>query len=191
MFKESIGRRYSEALFALASDANATERTVKELDAFVAALNRDPELAQFFESPVVDRPVKQEAIVKALSGASELTTNFVVLLVRKRRENLIRVIVRQMHDMLDRQAGRVHAAIETPARLSESELAALAARLSRVYKHDVVPQYKVQSDLLGGIVVQVGDRYVDASVSGKLEALRRHLLASADTCPATSSNGKP
>ena len=90
MFKTTIARRYSEALFSLANEADAAEKTVKELNALVAALDKDPELAAFFESPVVDREVKQEAFIKALAGASELTTNFVVLLVRKRRENLIR-----------------------------------------------------------------------------------------------------
>jgi len=191
MFKDTIARRYSAALFQLASETHATKQTVEELDALVGALDTDPELERFFQSPVIDRQLKQEALVKALAGSNELLTNFVILLVRKRRENLIRLITRQMHEMLDRQAGRVHAEIETPTPLGDRELAALARRLSNVYKHEIVPQHKVQPELLGGIVVQVGDRYVDASVSGKLESLRRHLLASADTWPATSSNGKP
>jgi F-type H+-transporting ATPase subunit delta len=191
MLKESIARRYSAALFALAKDANAVEATVKELDAFVAALNHDPELLQFYQSPVIDRERKQQMLAVALAGGSELVANFIILLVRKRRENLVRVIARQMHDLLDREIGRENAAIETPMPLPPDELAALARRLSKVYKQTIVPQPKVEPSLLGGIVVQVGDRYVDASVSGKLEELRRHLLASADTWPVTSTNGKP
>lgn len=191
MLKESIARRYSAALFSLATDADAVEATVKELDAFVAALNQDPELLQFYESPVIDRERKQQMLGVALAGASELVTNFIILLVRKRRENLVSIIARQMHDLLDRAIGRENAAIETPLPLAPDELAALGRRLSKVYKQTIVPEPKVEPSLLGGIVVQVGDRYVDASVSGKLEELRRHLLASADTWPATSSNGKP
>jgi F-type H+-transporting ATPase subunit delta len=191
MLKESIARRYSAALFALAKDADAVEATVKELDAFVAALDRDPELLSFYESPVIDRERKQQMLLAALTGSSELVANFIILLVRKRRENLVRIVARQMHDLLDRESGRENATIETPSALPPDELAALARRLSKVYKQTIVPQPKVQPSLLGGIVVQVGDRYVDASVSGKLEELRRHLLASADTWPATSTNGKP
>jgi F-type H+-transporting ATPase subunit delta len=191
MFKESIARRYSAALFALAKEANSIAETVDQLDAFVAALGHDHELLEFYESPVIDRVRKQQMLAAALAGGSELVANFIILLVRKRRENLVRVIARQMHDLLDRETGRENAAIETPTPLPPDELAALARRLSKVYKQTIVPQPKVEPSLLGGIVVQVGDRYVDASVSGKLEELRRHLLASADTWPATSTNGKP
>ena len=191
MFKESIARRYSAALFALAQEANAVAQTVEQLDAFVGALDRDPELLQFYESPVIDRERKQQMLTAALAGATELVANFVILLVRKRRENLVRLIAHQMHDLLDRETGRQNAAIETPVPLPPDELSALTRRLSKVYQHTIVPQPKVEPALLGGIIVQVGDRYVDASVSGKLEELRRHLLASADTWPATSTNGKP
>jgi len=112
VLKDSVARRYSTALFALASEADAIDTTVKELDAFVAALGEDPALAQFFESPVVDRVTKQQILAKALSGASDLVCNFVVLLVRKRRENLIRLIASQMHELLDRHAGVERAADE-------------------------------------------------------------------------------
>ena len=190
MLKDSIARRYSTALFSLANEANAVDATVGELDAFVAALGEDPALGQFFESPVVDRATKQQILAKALSGASELVRNFVVLLARKRRENLIRIIARQMHELLDRHAGIERASIDMPAPPPEVELEALTRRLSDVYKRTIVPQVKVQPEMLGGLIVQVGDRYVDASVSGKLEELRRHLLATTDTWPATSTNGK-
>ena len=189
MLKDSIAQRYSAALFALASEAGAVEQTVAQLDAFVAALDRDPELAQFFESPVIERSRKEQMLAAALADASELVRNFVVLLVRKRRENIVRVVARQMHDLHDRQVGRERATIDTPAPLPPQELAALARRLSGVYQRTIVPDVKVQPDLLGGIIVQVGDRYIDASAAGKLEEMRRHLLASADTWPAASSNG--
>jgi len=189
VLKDSIAQRYSAALFALASEADDVEATVAQLDAFVAALDRDPELAQFFESPVIERARKEQMLAAALAGASELVRNFVVLLVRKRRENIVRLVARQMHDLHDRQIGRERATIDTPSALPPQELGALAHRLSGVYQRTIVPDVKIQPDLLGGIIVQVGDRYIDASASGKIEEMRRHLLASADTWPAASSNG--
>ncbi|MBV8171572.1 MAG: ATP synthase F1 subunit delta [Candidatus Eremiobacteraeota bacterium] len=189
MLKDSIAQRYSSALFALATEAGAVESAIAQLDAFVAALDRDPDLGLFFESPVVDRARKEQMIATALAGASELVRNFIILLVRKRRENIVRIVARQMHELHDRQIGRAHAAIETPAPLDPQELAALARRLSGVYRRSIVPDVKIKPDLLGGIVVQVDDRYIDASASGKIEEMRRHLLASADTWPAASSNG--
>lgn len=192
MLKESIARRYSAALFALAQESGATDATAAELDAFVATLERDEELAHFFESPVVAREVKIAVLQSALKGKlSELVFNFLVLLVRKRRENIGALVARQMHELLDAAAGRAVAEIETPRPMSDAELAALARRLSGVYKRALVAKQQVAPALLGGVVVQVGDRYVDASVAGRLEELRRQLLAAGEKLGAVSPNGKP
>ena len=191
MFKETVARRYSAALFALAKDAGTIDATVRELDAFVAALKSDPSIAEFFGSPVIERARKTELLKSALDGrASELISGFLALLVAKRRENLVETIARQMHELSDEDAQRATAHIATPAGLDPAELADLARRLSSVYKRTIVPQAKVDPGILGGAVVQVGDKYVDASIAGKLEAVRRHLLAHVDAPGTTSSNGK-
>lgn len=191
MIKESIARRYSAALFALAEEAGAVEQTVVELDAFVAALRKDADVAAFYVSPVLERVEKTSLLARALAAkVSELTLNFLILLVRKRRENLVETVAAQMHELLDEQSGREPADIATPEPMTPHELAELAKKLTLVYKKTIVPQPRVDPTLLGGLVVQVGDRYVDASVSGKLEELRRHLLASADAWRPPSTNGQ-
>ena len=182
MFKDALARRYSAALFALAHEAAEVDKTVAELDAFVAALERDPALAEFFASPVVARDTKIAVLTEALGGrCSALTLNFLILLVRKRRESVVNLVARQMHELSDAASGRAVVEIDAPKAMSAGDLAELARRLSRVYRRTLVPRQTVSPELLGGIVVQVGDRYVDASISGRLEALRRQLLASGDT----------
>ena len=192
MLKDSIAKRYSAALFGLSEEQRCTLQTMRELDAFVAVLRNDPEVAAFFVSPVVERTLKEQLLRGALSDKlSELTLNFLVLLVRKRRENLTDMIARQLHALVDRQAGRKTAALAAPMPLPAGEIEDLTQRLSGLYKTTIMPQTKIAPSLLGGLVVQVGDQYVDGSVAGKLEEMRRHLLASTDTWPATSHNGKP
>ena len=191
MLKETIARRYTAALFALAKEAGSQDSTASELDSFVEALAKEQTVRDFFASPVVDRAEKIELLRKSLaSRMSELTCNFLVLLVRKRRENLIYTIARQMHEMLDADKGNTVASIATHKPLHPDELADLARRLSQVYERRIIPQSRVDEDLLGGIVVQMGDTYVDASVSGKLEGIRRHLLSGVDAATAASPNGK-
>lgn len=192
MLKDSIAQRYSEALFELAKEQGIVELVTRELDAFVAMLSLDPELTAFFGSPVVEREEKIKLIRTTIEARMhELTLNFIILLVRKRRENLIGITARQMHELLDREAGRRVAAIATPMPLERRQLDELAQRLSSVYNATIVPHTKVSPELLGGLVVQVGDRYVDASIAGRLEELRRHLLEGADNWATTSPNGKP
>lgn len=191
MAVETLARRYSAALFAVAQDADAVESVVREVDAVVTALESDTALQEFFRSPVIDRAHKTRILQASLHGrVGEIVENFLILLVRKRRENLLRTIARQMHELLDAAAGRSVATIATPTALGPSELAELARRLSHVYKRTIVPDAKVAPELLGGIIMQVGDRYVDGSVSGKLEEVRRHLLASIDAPDAASPNVK-
>lgn len=191
MLKETIAKRYSAALYALAIDAGSAPAISAELDSFVAALHQDSDLATFFASPVIERDLKIQILERALaSRISELALHFLILLVRKRREGLLDTIARQLHALLDATAGREAADIAAPAALSAAQLAELARRLSSVYGRTIIPKQKVEPELLGGLVVQVGDRYVDASVAGKLEELRRHLLASEDTWGLASPNGK-
>ena len=188
---ETLARRYSAALFAVAKDANAVENVVSEVDAVVATFASDPALQEFFGSPVIDRAQKTQILQSSFHGrVGEIVEHFLMLLVRKRRENLLVTIARQMHELLDSAAGRSIAAIATPSPLAPAELEDLARRLSMVYKRKIVPEAKVDPELLGGIVMQVGDRYVDGSVSGKLEEIRRHLIASIDAPDAASPNGK-
>ena len=194
MLNETLARRYSTALFALAQESNSTIETVAELDAFVDLLRRDTDIERFFTSPVVGRDPKIAVISESLRGRlSELVTNFLILLVRKRRENIVQTVARQLHDLLDAAAGRAVVSIETPQKMSDAALAALARRLSALYKRQLVPKQKVAPGLLGGVVVQVGDRYVDATVAGRLEELRRQLLAAGDRfgVGGISANGKP
>lgn len=192
MLKDSIAQRYADALFELAQEQGLVAQVIRDLDTFVAALSLDADLAAFFGSPVVERNEKIKLIRQAVEARMhELTLNFIILLVRKRRENLIGIVARQMHELLDREAGRKTASIATPMPLERRQLDDLAQRLSSVYDATIVPQTKVSPELLGGLVVQVGDRYVDASVAGRLEELRRHLLEGADTWATTSPNGKP
>ncbi len=191
MLKESIASRYSAALFSLTEERGCTDETIRELDAFLDVLRREPDVAAFFVSPVIDRPVKERLLRDSLaSRLNELTVNFLILLVRKRRENLVELVARQMHELVDRKAGRQTARVLTPLPLPGDELRELSARLSKLYGTTIQPETKIAPDLLGGLVVQDGDHYVDDSVAGKLEEMRRHLLASTDAWPATSPNGK-
>ena len=192
MVSQTAANRYAQALFALAKETRAVDRVIAELDGFEAALGSDAGSREFFESPVVERETKLRVLEAALeSRLSELTFNFLILLVRKRRERLLPAITRQLHEFEERDANRATAHVTTPAPLGDDDVAALNRRLSAIYGKSIGLQPSVDPDVLGGMVVQVGDRYVDASVAGKLEEVRRQLLEGALSSTPASPNGKP
>ncbi|MBC5825694.1 MAG: ATP synthase F1 subunit delta [Candidatus Eremiobacteraeota bacterium] len=185
MLKDSIARRYSTALFSLAREGDCVAESVAAMDAFVGLLERDETVREFFRSPVVPRDLKLKIIGESLQGrTSDLIVNFLALLVRKRRETLVFLIAAQLRELYDREAGRWPAAIETARPLAGPDLEALRRRLSSAYGRTLMPSAQVDRELLGGITLLVGGRYVDASVSGRLKNLRRHLLAGADAWTA-------
>ncbi|HXW76690.1 MAG TPA: ATP synthase F1 subunit delta [Candidatus Eremiobacteraceae bacterium] len=190
MADEVVARRYADAYFALAQEDGDAAAAVRELDVAAAAIASDPAVDEFFTSPVIDRSVKESILTAALASASELARNFIILLSRKRREKLLPAVVRRLHESLDREAGRAQAHIATPSALGADRLAGITTRLGAVYDEQIVPHATVEPDLLGGIVIQVGDRYVDGSVAGKLEEVRRHLLESAGAWGEPSPNGQ-
>ncbi|MDQ6781151.1 MAG: ATP synthase F1 subunit delta, partial [Candidatus Eremiobacteraeota bacterium] len=163
MYKESIARRYSAALYSIASELGEVEAVTADLDGLLAALRTDVQLGEFFDSPVIQRDVKTLILQNTLGDrVRPLSLQFILLLVRKRREALLRFVAAQMHGLADVAASRQTAAVFSPSALSKAQELELARRLSSVYGRRIIPEENVDPQLLGGIVVQVGDRYVDA-----------------------------
>src|SRR6185437_536595 len=96
MVSEKLARRYAAAVFSLASDGGAIERVGDDLAAIASVLDRTPEFAAFFVAPIVDRAEKERALLATFGGkVDDVALHAVLLLVRKRRETLLRALVDQ------------------------------------------------------------------------------------------------
>jgi F-type H+-transporting ATPase subunit delta len=150
-------------------------------DAWARALDQmaefmsDSEVQRVLENTRVDQEAKQRLVVAALSDLPGLPLNLARLLVRKNRTALARDIAGQFRQMMEDQAGISRAHATTAVALSDSERQALADKLRQQTGHDIVLETDVDPALLGGVVVQIGDRMVDASTRARLEALRESL----------------
>jgi F-type H+-transporting ATPase subunit delta len=176
-----IARVYAEALLAAAlkqSDADAVDAVGEELDEFVeGVLDKSPAVAAFLASPAVGRNAKSAALEAALPGhASELLRGLFAVLVHNGRLGLVRGISAIYDGLLDQRAGRVLVKVTAASELSEAQRAALTTTLTTVLKQHPILDVRVDADLLGGMVIQVGDRIVDTSVRTRLQNLRNLLL---------------
>lgn len=181
MRAEVIARNYAETLLALAERhggaATAGEFQVA-LDGLASLLESEPRVREFLETPRISADQKKRALEASLRGrVPELFLRFALVVVEKRRQGLFREIALAYRDLLDQAAGRVRAQVTIShapdAALQDEIRRGLEARLGKT----VIPTFTVEPELLGGIVVRIGDEILDGSVRSRVAGLRRRLLS--------------
>jgi F-type H+-transporting ATPase subunit delta len=176
-----LARLYAQALLAAAlkqPDADAVDSVGTELDEFVAGvIGENQKVAAFLASPAVGKKAKGSALSAALTDrSSELFRGLVGVLTRNGRLDLLPGIAAAYRELLEERAGRVRVKVTVPVELSGAQRAELTDTLANLLKLEPVLDVHVDPNLLGGMVVQVGDRVIDTSVRTRLQNLRTLLL---------------
>jgi F-type H+-transporting ATPase subunit delta len=176
--KSRLAKVYAEALLVAAGRQNAVDATGEELIGFVSeVLDPAPDIESFLGSPVIGKKAKTATLEKALPGrVSEIIRGLFAVLSRNGRLDLLRGITAAYRQLLDARAGRIPVKITSAGELSETQKAALTGTLTDILKQQPVLNIRVDKDLLGGLVVQVGDRVIDTSIRTRLQTLRTRLL---------------
>jgi len=177
MREPTIARNYAEALLELAQRAGDLRGWGEMIDNVSNAVETDRRLRVFLESPRVSGQQKNDIIQKAYGGALPRTfVRFLQALVDHRRQMLIPAIAHQYHDLVDQVEGRVHASVTLAREPDERDQQLVTSQLSRALGKTVVPHFHVNPDVLGGVVVRVGDTVLDGSVRRRLAILRGRML---------------
>lgn len=172
---EELARVYGRSLFEVAGERGKLDVLREQLGQFADALDGHRELAVFFFSPYFSSAEKQEALSRVLEGADESFVNFLKLLIENHRMPVI-FRVRQEYERLWEQENRmlpveITSAIELDAATTDS----LGKRIGERTARKVALTARVDPNILGGIVVRVGNSILDASIRNRLEQLRRHV----------------
>ena len=170
-----IAARYASALFSLADEQGCLDEVGAELD-FVARTIRDyPDLAKLLAHPLVSGGDKRATLLAVTPGATELTHRFLALVVDKGREAELPGMAAAYARQLDARHQRVFAEVITAVPLDEAAVAQLQTQLSGFLSQDVTLARRVDPEILGGVVVRVGDRLIDGSVKARLQELAESL----------------
>ena len=169
-------RTYARALFEAAKDTGKLSTVREELGDFTAAIDDVPELDPLLRNPQIDPRAKAQALEDVLGGADELIRNFVLLVVEKNRGGQIREIHREFERLMAQEERRLTVELTTAYELSDDEARQIIGQIEQASGRPVDATRTVDSDLIGGIVLQAGSMRVDASVRGRLERLRRDLM---------------
>lgn len=173
MADHQAAKRYAQAAFAIATDANSVPQWRSELEDVASVLAESglaPALADT-KTPL-DRRL---ALVDRALDLSPLAMNFARLLVAKARSGDARAVAEAFARLADEHDGVAHANVTTAVELSPDQVDAIAARLSQSLGKQVRARAVVDPSIIGGVVVRVGDKLVDGSIRTRLKRLRKEL----------------
>ena len=169
--------RYAKAIFGLAQDEGTVERWRRQLVA-VSDLFDQPDLRQVVDNPTIAPERRLHAVEEvATPEMGQEGLNLGRLLVESRQAGLAADILEAFEGLVDESEGRVRATATTAIPLDDDELTQLRRHLSSRLGKDVRLELRVEPTIVGGLVLQVGDRQVDASVSTRLQQLRQRLVS--------------
>lgn len=173
----AVCRNYAETLLALAQKERQIERYGELIDTVAGVFAADPKLKGIFMSPRVPKEAKRGLIERTLAKvAPPPFIRFLELVVQRGRQYLLEDIAAEYEQLVDRHLNRVHAVVATARPVDEKLAAAVRKRLTEVFAKEVLPHFRADPALLGGIVVRVGDRVFDGSLRRKLKLLQRRML---------------
>lgn len=169
-----LAERYATALYDLADEQKLLDPVAEDLRALRGMLDESPDLRRLIRSPVLSR-TEQEKAVAALAeraGFQPLVRNTLGLLAKNRRLFALPEVIEAYSAELAKRRGEVTAQVVSAQPLSEAQRHALDERLRRAVGGKVAIETRVDPSLLGGLIVKLGSRMVDASLSSKLRRLQ-------------------
>lgn len=174
---EALARRYAAAMADVAFEKNTASRAKADFAGFVEAFYGVADLRNFLESPAVDIAVKQKVIqsLAARMRLDENVANFIHLIVRHGRTELLREIERALGEELNARMGIAEAEVTSARALSDSERRNLTTALERRTGKKIEARFSEDKSLLGGAVVRVGSTIYDGSIRERLSRLREQL----------------
>jgi F-type H+-transporting ATPase subunit delta len=176
---EELAQVYANALFEVASEHDVIDDVREQLGQFADELDENRDLQVFLFSPYFSSQEKKEGIGKIVEGADERFLNFLELLAERHRMPAI-FRIRRAYDALWREENKLLPVTVTSAvELDEGLVEGLGKRIEEQTGKKVELTSKVDSDVLGGLVLQVGNMVLDASIRNRLEQLRKQVAKAA------------
>jgi len=180
---ESLAGVYSSALLDLTFEKGVHAEVLAELREFRQVLEQEPKFADFLNAPNIRQQAKKDVLDRVFGGSvSDATLNFLKVVVDKRRQFWLPWIIDGYIEGYHERMGELVVKVETAVSLDEGQQGRLREALKQKFDKDIILEERVKPDLLGGLVLRVGDSRIDGSLKSRLQtigaALQRTRLAS-------------
>jgi len=172
---EEIASVYARSLFEVAKEQNKLDQVREQLGEFADALSENRELQVFFFSPYFSTPEKKDGLKKAVSGTDAIFDNFLELLIEKHRMPAVFRVRRELDRLWQRENKLLPVEVTSAIELDTGTVKQIGDRIGEQTGQKIELSAKVEPDILGGIVVRVGNSIIDASIRARLEQLRKQV----------------
>jgi F-type H+-transporting ATPase subunit delta len=176
---EEIAQVYSRALFEVARDAGKLDQVREQFGQFTDAMDEQRNLQVFFFSPYFSTEEKKRGLDKALSGADETVVNTLQLLIEKHRMPAIFRVRRQLDELWAEENRLLPVELTSAIELDDSTVKQVGDAIGKQTNRRIELKSTVDPDILGGIVLRVGNSILDASIRSRLEQLRKQVARAA------------
>ena len=174
MAQQLSGQRYAQAIFDLALENNEVEQWGQDLGVVSEAF-QDADFAALMKHADMSAADKRAATGSVLAGVNTLVRNLVDLLVSKGSVDSVADVYTSYTELLDQHLGRQRVEVTTAIALDEAEANRITSFVSELVRREVVLTTKVDESILGGLVIQIGDRLLDGSTKARLDGLKNRL----------------
>jgi F-type H+-transporting ATPase subunit delta len=175
---QRVAKVYAESLYGAAAKTSQAQLILDELQSFVGEVYKaDPKIEVFLTSVIVGRDRKADLIKSVFSTRASATFfSFLSVLNDHDRLDLLRPILTAYRELFDQRSGRIHVHVRSAQPLPDDQRERLIVELKKAFEREPILESRVDPDLLGGLVVQVGDWLYDASVRSNLDTLRNQII---------------
>jgi ATP synthase F1 delta subunit len=172
---EEIAAVYARSLFEVAKEQDKLDSVREQLGQFADALQETRELQVFFFSPYFSTAEKQDGLDRAVTGADEIVVNFLKLLIENHRMPVIFRVRRGYDALWEDENKLLPVRVTSAVELDKKTVSQIGDKIAEQTGRKVDLSSEVDPDILGGIVVRVGNSILDASIRNRLEQLRRQV----------------
>jgi len=175
-----FAKRYARALLRSAEENGTIEVTFQEVNYFAKLLRENSRFRAYLVTPEVEKQAKMKIISDLLQNKiSDLFLNFIRLLILKNRQVYFAEIAQQFTQLYNQKMHRVKARIISVIPLSDEILDEVKHYLSASLKADIMLENRVDADILGGFIIDIEGKAIDASLRQQLNDLKEHLMKKA------------
>lgn len=173
---ELIAKRYADALFEVSQELNKIEAIEEELLFIASCLTQYPEVNLLLKSPLVQLQEKKEIFTTIFNQRISLEVmNFMFILLDKRRQNYILAIIEEFKRMADAARNMVEAIAYTAESMTQVDILELQAKLSSTSGKNVKLKNVINKDIVGGVLIKLGDKVIDGTIKSRLDQMRNQL----------------
>ena len=176
MSEIQVASRYAKSLIDLAEEQNSVEAVKADIVSFVSVLRKNSQLQAVLKNPIVGTD-KKIAILNQLFGNSfhKIILTFFKIVISRGRSEVLYATAKEFMSEYDRRMGIIHAVVSSAVPLTDEQKDQVRQIVTEATNSQVVLESKVDPDLIGGFVLKVGDKQVDASISSSLSKLKKEF----------------